>query len=223
MDRENEETTTGSQIHRGTAGSARDRSGTTEFERHVAAVAAPTDEPLTDEDWESQDWGSGIQRPQYGRSMPNRFDSPSAGFGRQSLGDMVSGMRDFGRRHPMALIGGAVFAGLLIGVFARSGRERSSEYYGTHPDEIGDDMRRMSSRPGMSGFGRWSRSQPSRPYGRYQDEMATGMDRASSETAGTMGTGEGSGTAPSRYRSPHQDDSGRPLGSGSNTGVGGPL
>ena len=222
MDRENKETRAGSDMHRG-AGSAQDPSGITEFERHVVVVAALADEPLTEEDWESQHWGSGMERPQYGRSMPNRFGSSSAEFGRQSFGDMVSGMRDFSRRHPIALIGGAVLAGLLLGICARSGRQRSSEYYGARTDEIGDAMGRASSQPGMGASSRWGRSRPSRPYGQHQDEMERGMGRASSETAETMGTGEGSGTAPSQYRSPNQDDSARPLGSGSNTGVGGPL
>lgn len=46
----------------------------------------------------------------------------------KSPGEMLNAVRDFGRRHPLAFIGGAVLAGLAVGRFVRS----------SMPDE-GDD------------------------------------------------------------------------------------
>jgi hypothetical protein len=44
----------------------------------------------------------------------------------QSLGEMVSSARDFGRRNPMALAGGAALLGLALGRMARTASARSN-------------------------------------------------------------------------------------------------
>lgn len=227
MDRENKEnkgTMTGSDMHRGATRPTQERSGMTEVERHVVVVAAPADEVSGEAEWPAASWESEAGRSRYGRSNSNRLGSWSPSLSGQSFGDIFDGLRDFGRRHPVALIGSAVFAGLLFGLYARSGRQGPSEYYGSHPDEIGDAMGRASSRyVPSSGSSRWRGSRPSRYYGRHQDEIGEAMGQASSQPAGSMRQGERGGATPSQYGSPHQDDSRRPMASGSNTGVGGPL
>lgn len=54
------------------------------------------------------------------------LESLSRSLSSQSLGDMVGTVRDFGRRNPMALAGGAALIGLALGRVARTATDGSN-------------------------------------------------------------------------------------------------
>lgn len=57
----------------------------------------------------------------------NGLENLSRSLSQQNLSDMVESMREFGRRNPAALAGGAALAGLALGRLARSSRHHTRQ------------------------------------------------------------------------------------------------
>lgn len=61
----------------------------------------------------------------------------SRSLSRSNVGELVTSLRDFGRRNPAAFIGASVLAGLAIGRFARASDEPGASAYTPQPDQPG--------------------------------------------------------------------------------------
>lgn len=80
----------------------------------------------------------------------------------QSLGDMLGTVRDFGRRNPMALAGGAALLGLAIGRVARTAADGSNGAGESHRSlPAGSEAGAMSGRSGSSSAGEFPASRAS--------------------------------------------------------------
>lgn len=67
----------------------------------------------------------GVTADIFGQAATGLHDIAEA-LQRRSTGDIVSAIRDFGRRNPTAFIAGSVLAGVALGRFAGSSRESGS-------------------------------------------------------------------------------------------------
>lgn len=62
-------------------------------------------------------------------------------------GDLLNAVRDFGRRNPMAFIGGAVLVGLAVGRFARASERRGETRRFVDDDEITVEPMHLAESP----------------------------------------------------------------------------
>jgi hypothetical protein len=102
--------------------------------------------------------GDNTMASQLVRQAADGLESLSRSVSGASLQDMVHSVREFGRSHPGAFIGGAVLAGIALGRFARSSAENANAHSaGDGQNHFGEDVLGdvwESARSGNSGSAR---------------------------------------------------------------------
>jgi len=117
------------------------------------------------------------------RQAANGLEGLSRSIEGTEIDDVIRAARQFGRRNPTVLIGGAVLAGLALGRFARASSQRSGDW---------DDDRRYGGRQGSDRQGG-----SNLPAGSY-----SGYSPAGSASGAGGGAGAGAGSSyPSGNRS----------------------
>lgn len=126
------------------------------------------------------------------RQAANGLEGLSRSIEGTEIDDVVRAARQFGRRNPTVLIGGAVLAGLALGRFARASSQRSSDW---------DDDWRYGGRQGWDRQG--GSNLPARSYSGYSPGgSAYGAGRGPGSSAGGGSSGSsGGGGAGSSYPS----------------------